>query len=274
MASSGILSVYSFASGSSGNAMLVRSAASAVLIDAGLGVRVLTACLARMGVAHGGLDGILITHEHWDHAANAAALARKFGAPLIANAPTIAAIAAREDLEFGMRELPTGGEIGVAGLTVRSFPVSHDAVDPVGFVIGAGAVRIAYATDCGMPTAELRQAIRGAKLVIIEANHDVDCLLRGPYSPAMKERVASATGHLSNVDCATVIAERLELDGPARFWLAHLSRVNNSPALARRSVAAAVAAATTVPFALEVALRDSPSVVWHEGQGGLQLRLL
>ncbi len=126
----------------------------------------------------------------------------------------------------------------------------------------------------GSVTAEVRQALRGASLAIIEANHDLDWLWRGPYTEVMKARVASATGHLSNTDCADLLTERLEEDGPLCVWLAHLSRVNNSPSLARRSISAQIARQTRVPFSLEIALRDHPSVTWRAGAHAIQLALL
>jgi len=117
-------------------------------------------------------------------------------------------------------------------------------------------------------------ALRGASLAVVEANHDPDWLLRGPYTREMKERVASPTGHLSNSDCAGMLADRLEEGGPFCVWLAHLSRVNNSVSLARRTVLEQIAKRTSTPFHLEVALRDQPSVSWHAGARAVQLSLL
>ena len=108
----------------------------------------------------------------------------------------------------------------------------------------------------------------------MEANHDVDWLWRGSYPEHRKIRVASDTGHLSNVDCGDLLAERLEEGGSMSVWLAHLSRINNSPALARRSVQQRIAQHTRVPYSLEVALRDQPSVSWSMGKQAVQLALL
>ncbi|HEV2472662.1 MAG TPA: hypothetical protein VGS41_08365, partial [Chthonomonadales bacterium] len=116
-------------------------------------------------------------------------------------------------------------------------------------------------------------AVRHADLAIIEANHDPGWLARGPYPPELKARVASRTGHLSNQECGALIAERLSEQGPLTVWLAHLSRVNNSPRLARACVEAA-ARATGVPLDLRVALRDHPSVSWRYGSGAVQLKLM
>ena len=266
--------VEALASGSSGNVTLLRSGASAILIDAGLGPRTITTYLNKRHVAGTQLQAILLTHEHTDHAQGAAALSRRTQAPLIANQATLEAISLRGESGFESQALPTGCERRVGDFLIRSFAVSHDAVDPVGYVIESAGVRIAYFTDSGCVTPAMRSALRGAQLMIVEANHDVDWLMRGPYTMEMKTRVASETGHLSNSDCADLLAERLEEGGSCCIWLAHLSRVNNSPALARRSIMKQIQQQTHVPFSLEVALRDQPSVVWTPGLKAVQLALL
>ena len=266
--------VHALASGSSGNAMLVQSGDTSLLIDAGLGVRALSAMIAKRGVVDSQLDAILLTHEHTDHSIGAGPMARRTGAPIVCNAATLRAYSERDDLAFGSIELSTGGELAIGAFGVRSFPVPHDAVEAVGYVLECGRTRIAYFTDAGSRTPAIREALAGSTFAIVEANHDLEWLLRGPYTREMKTRVASPTGHLSNDDCADLIAERLEEGGPMCLWLAHLSRVNNSVSLARRAVKERIARQTHVPFHLDVALRDQPSVSWRSGARGLQLSLL
>ncbi len=253
--------------------MLVQAGETNLLIDAGVGVRNLAAMLAKRGVG-GRLDAILLTHEHTDHTIGAGPMARRTGAPLVGNSATLGAYTERDALGFAAVELATGCEIAIGALAVRSFPVPHDAAEAVGYVLECGRIRIAYFTDAGCRTIAMREALVGANLAIVEANHDLAWLLRGPYTPEMKARVASSTGHLCNDDCADLIAERLEAGGPLCVWLAHLSRVNNSAALARRSVQARVASLTAVPFQLDIALRDHPSVSWRSGARAVQLSLL
>jgi len=266
--------VFSLASGSSGNAMLVKAGGRGLLIDAGIAPRTLASALSARGIRPGMLDGILLTHEHDDHLRGAAGIGARYRCPAIANAATLQASAMRVELGE-TREIPTGGELTVGSFKVRSFRVSHDAAEPVGWVIESEGARIAYATDTGCVTLGLEEAISRAQLCIVESNHDLEWLVRGPYSPLMKRRVASELGHLSNHDAASLVAERLEESGPATIWLAHLSRVNNSPALARKSALAQIADRTRVPFTLEVALRDRPSVSWRSTgrpvQGCLEL---
>jgi len=230
--------------------------------------------LAKRGVVDGKLDAILLTHEHTDHSIGAGPLSRKTGAPIISNSATLAAYAQREELGFTSSVLETGSEMTIGPFSVRSFPVPHDAAEAVGYTIECGRTRIVYLTDAGCRTLEMLQALRGASLAIVEANHDLQWLLRGPYTREMKIRVSSSTGHLCNDDCADLIADRLEDGGPMCVWLAHLSRVNNSVSLARRTVSERVAARTSVPFHLDVALRDQPSVSWRSGSRAVQLSLL
>lgn len=266
------LEVHALASGSSGNAVLVVNEGRGLLIDAGVGVRTLLPALHRRGIGVDCLDAILLTHEHDDHLRGAAPVSYRLRAPLVANRATLEAASRRMELPCPS-ELPTGAEARFGAFTVRSFPISHDAAEPVGYIIEAADTRIAYATDIGCRTADLASALRGAHLCILEANHDVERLRRGPYTPTMKARVASDTGHLSNEDAALALAERLDEDGPTCIWLAHLSSVNNSPAFARRFVEATLAENTRVSYILDIALRDRPSVVWRPGQCAAQLAL-
>ncbi len=254
--------------------MLVQAGETNILIDAGLPLRTLSPLLARRGVGGSQLDAILLTHEHTDHSSGAGPLARRAGARLIANAATLQAYSERDDLPFATQELPTGGTLAIGPVGVRSFPIPHDAVDPVGFVLEVGKTRITYMTDVGCATPEMREALNGSSLAIVEANHDLDWLWRGPYTQEMKERVASPRGHLSNIDCADLLAQRLDGEGSFCVWLAHLSRVNNSVALARRSVKERIAQQTKVPVLIEVALRDHPSLSWRAGSRAVQLSLL
>ena len=268
------LQVHSLASGSSGNAMLVQTGQTNLLIDAGQSVRSLAMALAKRNVYADNLHGILLTHEHTDHSIGVGGVARRFKAPIIANTATFSALLQRDASPYCAQVLETGGSTTIGDVGIRSFPVSHDAAATVGYVLEAGTSRIVYCTDTGCITAAIREALAGADLLIIEANYDYEWLMRGPYPEHRKVRVASDTGHLSNTDCADVVAERLDMEGSKSIWLAHLSRVNNSPALARRSVQQRIASQTSVPYSLEVALRDQPSLSWSPGKQAVQLSML
>ena len=254
--------VFSLASGSSGNSMLVQYGETNILIDAGLPIHRFKTLLPKYGVGEQQLSGVLMTHEHVDHSKAAGALSRYTNAPVFANRATLEAYYLREESKFSAQEFITGESFGVGDVEVCSFRVSHNAAEPVGFVLKAGKHTIFYCTDVGCPSQTMREELAKADLAILEANHDLRWLWNGPYSPSHKKQVASNEGHLSNNDCADLLAERLEVGGSLTIWLAHLSKANNSPALARQSVAQRIQSQTKTPFSLEIAMRDQPSLVW------------
>lgn len=268
------IQVHALASGSSGNSTLIQAHGTNIVIDAGVPVRTLASHLGKRGVGTDNLHAILLTHEHGDHSGNAGPLARRTNAPVIANRATLEEYSRREALPFPSLEMPTGHTVRIGETTIRSFAVPHDAVEPAGYIIEAAGCKIVYFTDAGTVTPAMKAALAGATFAVVEANHDLQWLMRGSYTPDMKQRVSSETGHLSNADCARMLAERLDEGGPMSVWLAHLSRANNSPSLARRSVTQSIQAYTHTPFTLDVALRDHPSVTWRPGATAVQLALI
>ena len=246
--------VVSLGSGSSGNALLVEAGATRVLLDAGFQPRVLRARLRQAGVAPEALTAILLTHEHHDHACGAAELALAYGIPLVADPRTLDEVlrapeaqrvgasplapprsAASRGGEPERAELRAGRRKRVGALEVRSFPVSHDAVAPCGYVLSAEGWSVCVAVDTGEVGAPMAEALREAHLLVIEANHDEALLESGPYPRQLKRRIRSATGHLSNRQTSAALAATLDA-GPRWVWLAHLSRTNNTPDLARATV--------------------------------------
>ncbi len=271
--SNAAVSVYALASGSSGNATLICTKETNILIDCGLGIRKLSSLLHGKGVLANNLHGILVTHEHIDHIAGLGNLCRRTGAPVFTNDATHQACSLLDPLVNNQVSVPTGSELRIGQLTVRSFAVPHDASEPVGWVVQHEDWRMCYFTDAGIVTDAMKSGLCGADLAIVEANHDVEMLRRGPYTSDMKARVASSTGHLSNTQCADALAAKVEDEGPATIWLAHLSRVNNSPAVARNTVMQGIKSRTKTTFSLEVAHRDSPSATYHRGMRAVQLSL-
>jgi len=240
--------VVSLGSGSSGNALLVQVGQTTALIDAGFPARTLVGRLRQVGVAPTAINAIFLTHEHSDHASGAVAFARKYGAPLAGDPRTLQAVLTQSERraqpadEAGAAtksverlELAVGRSLTLGSLDVRSFPISHDAVAPCGYVIGAAAWRVCIVTDTGEISEPILEALRSAHVLVIEANHDHDRLLHGPYPVALKRRILSATGHLSNEQTSQALARVLD-DTPRWVWLAHLSRTNNTPDLARAHV--------------------------------------
>jgi phosphoribosyl 1,2-cyclic phosphodiesterase len=233
--------VVSLGSGSSGNALLVQAGQTTVLVDAGFAPRILTARLRQLRLAPSALSAILLTHEHADHAAGAHALAHQCGIPLVSDPRTInemltVRLRPGADLSPPERlELPVGGALRLGEFEIRSFPVSHDAVAPCGYLLASAAWRVGVVTDTGLMTEPAIEALQGAHLVVIEANHDRQRLLDGPYPWHLKQRILSPTGHLSNEQTSEALVRILD-DGPRWIWLAHLSRTNNTPDLARAHV--------------------------------------
>jgi len=232
--------VVSLASGSSGNATIVEAGETTLLIDAGLNVRVLAKRLREAGCDPARVTGIVLTHEHSDHTTGALQLAWQYDIPIMADAKTLAALMTTitdgDALAGVTREAhPVGSNWRVGNLSLTSFPIPHDAVAPCGYLIATDAWRICYVTDCGVMNDTILAQLRQAQLIILEANHDRDRLVRGPYPQHLKRRILSPQGHLANNEAAEAIHYCLD-DGPRWIWLAHLSRTNNTPALARAAV--------------------------------------
>jgi phosphoribosyl 1,2-cyclic phosphodiesterase len=142
-----------------------------------------------------------------------------------------------------MLALPVGTRRVIGDIEVTSFPISHDAVAPCGYLLSAGGCRVCVVTDSGEVTPEMIAMIGLADLLILESNHDRQRLLRGPYPAHLKQRILSSTGHLSNDQAADAVLRTWRPDSVRWLWLAHISRTNNTPTLALRSVRARLQAA-------------------------------
>jgi len=263
------LRVRSLASGSNGNCVVVQSGEDALLIDAGISRRAVLAGLAATGIPEHAVRAILLTHEHSDHTRGLLPVARRLGAPVIANRATLAAAGAC-DLEHCVLE--TGATLELGALRLCSFGVSHDSVEPVGYVVEDGAHRVVCCTDTGVP-GDLSERLKEADLAILEANHDIDRLLAGPYPERLKRRILGDAGHLSNA-AAAELASALLLHRPgAQVWLAHLSAINNTPSLALATVRRQVAMAGGDPERVTVAPRGRPGPIWDAAETWRQLSL-
>lgn len=266
--------VHALASGSSGNATLVRAGASAILIDAGIGMRKLAAALQTHGLSPDELSGVVVTHEHADHVQCAHALSKRYDVPLVASERTLRAFYARRTQSPHV-VLPVGDRWAAGELCVETFPVPHDAAEPVGVNVihQPSGQKMSHITDAGHVTDAMRQAIRGAHLLVLEANHDVYRLKAGEYPGYLKARILGDQGHLSNEAAVSLLCEHALRHGPHTVWLAHLSKENNTPKLALGYAKATVAVETGCPVVFDVAKRDKPSAFWTPGRSPLQLRL-
>ena len=226
-------------SGSAGNSALLATDHCKVLVDGGLSARQLVLRLEQCGVTPEQLDGVLITHEHGDHICGLEVLCRKFAIPIYCNALTAEAMRCDSvlDRHLHWRLFRTGAEFSICDITVQTFPVPHDAVEPVGFAFHAGGRGLGYITDLGYATKMLIERLRQVETLVIETNHDEKMLQNDPHRPwPVKQRIQSRHGHLSNTAAAAVIEQLLPGGRLERVVLGHLSRDCNTPELASGAV--------------------------------------
>ena len=229
-----------FASGSSGNCLLLSDQHTHILIDAGISMRRIQGFLLRAGLSWQDIDGVLITHEHSDHIYGLETLGRRTNIPVYAPHTVANRLRGRFPvLEEKLRVIPVGESFEIHTLRVRAFHTPHDTDESVGYRVEGNAV-FAVATDMGCVTEEIRSGLLGADLVLIESNHDLQMLKDGPYPFPLKRRILSEHGHLSNADCAE-LARLLAESGIETIVLGHLSPVNNCPSVAMETVSAALA---------------------------------
>ncbi len=232
----------SLGSGSTGNAWLVESGATRVLIDCGIGPDRLTRRLMRVGVEPATIAAILITHEHDDHVGGAAAFARRHAIPVHATYGTVQGSGTALSGIDRLLEVEPSGRVAIGDLEVLPVAVPHDAREPVQYVMGDGDVRLGVITDLGSITPHVTASFSGLDALVLEANHDEDMLRDGPYPKFLKERVGGRYGHLSNTVAArllgAVAGDRLQ-----HVVAAHLSLKNNTAVLARSAFAAALGCA-------------------------------
>ena len=245
-------------SGSSGNAALVEGGGTSVLIDAGLAAETLVREMTAASLP--APSAILLTHEHDDHARGAAALARLMSIPIYANDGTIRA-AGPGLAGAPVERFVTGVPFRIGALAIDPFPVPHDALEPVGFVVTQNGTRTFIATDLGEVTDEVLAAAGSADAVLVEANYDLALLNVSPYPWFLKNRILSATGHLSN-DGAARLAVYAAARRAAAIFLIHLSDINNLRSLARDTVQWALAAEGLEGPRIEAVRANGASPVW------------
>jgi len=217
-------------SGSSGNAAYLESGGTRILLEAGFSCRDLEARLTALGVDPARIDGILLSHEHGDHARGARLFARKFGTPVAASRGTLRAAGFRAGSP-GLLPFESGDMVSLGSLRIATAPIPHDAVDPVAFRIDTPEGRVGFALDLGHAREEVRGLLVGCEVLILESNHDPEMLEQGPYPKELKERLRGPSGHLSNRQAAELLSA---VAGPRTraLLLAHLSRTNNRADLA------------------------------------------
>jgi len=223
----------SLGSGSKGNALIVESGRTRVLVDCGFRARDMVTRLARLGVEPESVTAVLITHEHADHVGGAAQCAARFGWSIHASHGTAAAGPLSATT---VRRFDSHTSFAIEGLQISPFPVPHDAREPTQFVFGDGAVRLGVLTDVGRVTSHIVEMLKDCEGLVLECNHDLGMLARGRYPPTLKRRIGGDYGHLDNRAAASLLRE---VAGPRlqQVVAAHLSEENNTATLACAALA-------------------------------------
>jgi phosphoribosyl 1,2-cyclic phosphodiesterase len=232
----------SLGSGSEGNALLIESGATRILIDCGFGHAQAQARLARLGVVPESINAIFITHEHSDHIGGAARFSDKFGAQLYMTYGTHWAAQrsyARAYDARAVRCVDSAEAFAIGDLEVRPFPVPHDARQPVQCVVTDGDVRLGVLTDVGEITSTIEAALSACDALMLEANHDEDMLAKGNYPAMLKRRISGREGHLSNAASAAMLS-RIDCSKLQHLVAAHLSQSNNTAEHARTAFSQAL----------------------------------
>ena len=226
-----MLEVHVLASGSDGNCTVVECDGEAVMIDAGISCRRIMSLMDQEGVDKDVIKAILITHEHSDHVSGAGAIARKLDVPVMCNEATFS------QLSLGSVDyipFDSNRSFDVGHLHVTPLPTSHNAIEPNAFLTEVDGKKALLATDTGKLTFQVEHALSVADIAVIESNYDKRMLVNGPYPASLKRLIDSDKGHLSNVDCANAI--KRTMSDSRQIFLAHLSKTNNEPDIARDTV--------------------------------------
>ncbi len=265
-----MLKFISFGSGSSGNCYMLYTATDGLLIDCGIGVRLLKKHFKDYGLHFKDIRNIIVTHDHADHVKSVGCMSHECAAPVYATREVHGGIThnycVRKKIESGfVRYVEKGRTETIGEFSVTPFAVPHDSTDNVGYLIEHDGVAFCLITDAGEVTDDMKRCISKADYLVIEANHDVQMLQAGNYPQYLKNRILSGTGHLSNSDCGRALAENLT-ERLKHIWLCHLSEENNHPELARKTVEETLHASgikTGDNLILEVLKRKSPSEIYE-----------
>jgi len=250
-------------SGSKGNSIYVASEKTALLIDAGLSARQTRLRLERIGVDMADIAGICISHEHTDHVAGLKVLSKQTQTPLYANGGTARAVSGKNGHDhLNWNVFSTGSPFAIGDLEVAPFALSHDAYEPVGYVVSNGDDKVGIATDLGMVTTLARERLRGCRAIVIEANHDEKLLVASRRPWYLKQRIMGRQGHLSNDAAAQAIVECAG-EELSRVYLAHLSDECNEVDLARRMVEGVLKKANLEHIELCLTYPDKESECWE-----------
>lgn len=229
----------SLGSGSEGNGLIVHAGNTHLMLDCGFGLAETARRLGRLNLLPEQLNGIVVTHEHDDHVGGVARFARKHDIPVYLTHGTLIAtgVARFEGVEVNI--IDSHSVLPVDDIQLRPFPVPHDAREPAQFVFSDGDKSLGVLTDTGVSTSHIESMLSEADALVLECNHDLELLMNSAYPFTLKQRIAGRLGHLENNTAANLLGALPKAKSRMQHVIAaHLSKQNNTPALARRALAA------------------------------------
>jgi len=229
----------SLGSGSQGNALIVETGATKLLLDCGFSIRAATARLARLGAAPDELAAILVTHEHGDHVGGVFAFARRHRLAVYLTHGTYVAAARGQAGLPECRLIDAQQPFAIDGLEVQPFAVPHDAREPVQYAFSDGDHRLGVLTDSGSITPHIAEVLADCDGLVLECNHDQTLLAVSRYPALLKQRIGGRFGHLENEQAADLLRQ-IDSRRLQHVVAAHLSQENNRPQLASRALASAL----------------------------------
>ena len=238
--------VCSLASSSKGNCNIVYTEDEILIIDMGVSLKELEEKLSRLKLDIGKVVGVLVSHEHSDHTKGILSLVRKYSIPIYCHYNAVDGVINKTKISSLCISRFSDNEFKVCSFLVSAFRVSHD-VHCVGFNIKENGNKISIVTDLGYTTKEIVERLYDSRLVILESNHDEKMVLASTkYPPVLKKRILGDQGHLSNINCAKVVAE-LAQHNVRQVVFAHLSEENNTPALCYSTICDYLTSVGVVP---------------------------
>ena len=227
----------SLGSGSAGNCLVVEQANTRLLLDCGFSPNEVVKRLQRLKLEPEQITGILVTHEHDDHAKGAFKFAAKFNVPvwLTQGSYKMCQRYIPDSLAIKINIIDSHTQFSIENIQVNPYPVPHDAREPTQFTFSDGNYKLGVLTDTGSSTAHIEYMLSGCDGLVLECNHDMHMLENGPYAYSLKKRVASRLGHLDNQSAADLLA-RLNNSKLKHIIAAHLSAKNNRPDLAKNAL--------------------------------------
>jgi len=240
----------SLGSGSAGNCMVIEKASTRLLLDCGFAVNEVVKRLQKLDLEPQDITGILITHEHDDHAKGAFRFAAKYAVPIWLSHGTLkmcerylpaktTELFLPEDVHISLNVIDSHTKFHIEQLEITPYPVPHDAREPTQFTFTDGNHKLGVLTDAGSSTSYIEQVLTLCDALVLECNHDLQMLENGPYAWPLKKRVGSRLGHLDNESAATLLT-KLDNNKLRHIIAAHLSAKNNTQTLARKALSQAL----------------------------------